>query len=202
MALLSPDRENLLSGSFLFVFSQKRLIGAVFLTAILVTTVGVFLTTPTYEATAKILVKSNDRAKIAVSAGNSPPEVIARDVSYEELLSQATVLTSPDFLTEVVQTLVQPSAAQRNEPDSPVLAFLTTILTGFRAALRWPLSLPSRIYNALHGIEDARTPLQQQVAQLQGQLTVVTGQGSNLLHITYEDESPVEAAKVANTVAT
>lgn len=202
MNALPLGREPVLSENLFFVFRHKRLIGAVFLTAVLVATVGVFLTAPTYEAVTKILVKTDDRAKVAVSASDSSPPVISRSVSYEEMLSQSQVLTSTDFLIEVVKTLEQSSSsAQKTEPESAVTIFLETVVDTIRAILRWPSALLSRMYNTLHGIEDARTPLQRKAAQLQGQLQVKSG-GSNVLVITYEDEDPVRAARVANTIAT
>ena len=166
-------------------------------------TVGVFLTAPTYEAVTKILIKTDDRAKVAVSASDSSPAVVSRSISYEEMLSQAQVLTSTDFLIEVVKTLAQSSSsAQKNEPESAVTVFLETAVDTLRAILRWPSALLSRMYNALHGIEDARTPLQQQAECSKGDLTVDTAGGSNVLHITYKDENPARAARVANTIAT
>lgn len=200
-ALLSR-REPFLGENLFFVFRHKHLIGAVFFTAVLVATVGVFLTAPTYEAVTKILIKSDDRAKVAVTASDSSPAIISPSVSYEEMLSQAQVLTSTDFLIEVVKTLAQSSSsAQKNKPESAVTVFLDTVVNIIRAILRWPSDFLSRMYYALHGIEAVRTPLQQQVAQLKGLLQVTAG-GSNVLVITYTHESPAWAARVANTIAT
>jgi len=184
-----------------FVFRHKPLIGAVFFTAVLVATVGVFLFDPTYEAVTKILIKRDDRAKIAVSASNSSPSVISGNISYEELLTQAQVLTSTDFLIEVVKTLEQSSSAQKKESKSQMTVFLEAVIDKIRAILRWPSTVISRMYNALHGIQDVRTPLQQKAELLQWRLQVTAG-GSNILVITYTDENPVRAARVANTIAT
>ncbi len=203
MNALPSRREPALSENFFFVFRYKHLIGAVFFTAVLVATVGVFFMTPTYEAVTKILVKTDDRAKVAVSASNSSPSVISRSVSYEEMLSQAQVLTSTDFLLEVVKTLAQSSSStQKNEPESAVTVFLETVVDTIRAILRWPFALLSRMYNALHGIEDTRTPMQRQVKQIQDDLEVVAASGSNVLVVTYKNENAARAARVANTIAT
>jgi uncharacterized protein involved in exopolysaccharide biosynthesis len=202
MNALPSRREPSLSENLFFVFRYKHLIGAVFFTAVLVATVGVFFIAPTYEAVTKILVKTGDRAKVAVSAGNSSPSVISQSVSYEEMLSQAQVLTSADFLTEVVKTLAPSSSStQKNEPESAVTVFLETVVDTIRAILRWPSALLSRMYNALHGIEDARTPQERQVKQIQNDLEVVVASGSNVLVVTYEHENAVRAARVANTIA-
>ena len=120
------------------------------------------------------------------------------------MLSQAQVLTSTDFLIEVVKTLAQSSSsAQKNEPESAVTVFLETAVDTIRAILRWPSALLSRMYNALHGIEDARTPLQRQAELLQGRINSWRlGTEATCLVITYKDENPARAARVANTIAT
>jgi len=204
MNALALGREPVLSDNLFFVFRHKRLIGAVFFTAVLVATVGVFLVDPKYEGVAKILVKTDDRAKVAVSAGESSPSVVSRSISYEEMLSQAQVLTSTDFLIEVVKALEQSSSssAQKKELKSPVSVFLETVGDKIRAMLWWPYTALYGMYKALHGIEDVRTPLQQKAEMLLWSLTVGTGNGSNVLQVTFKDESPARAARVANTIAT
>jgi uncharacterized protein involved in exopolysaccharide biosynthesis len=200
MRALPQGRGPILSEDLFFVFRHQRLVGAVFLSTVLMTTVGVFLVTPTYETSTKILVKTDDRAKTAVSSTEASQEVISHTVSYEELLSQAAVLTSANFLTEVTKSLAQaPSSRPAEELDSALLALCKTALAGIRTGVWWLLSLPSRAYNGLHDIKDIRAPLQQQVAQIQGQLEVVAS-GGNLLEITYKDESAVRAARVANAI--
>jgi uncharacterized protein involved in exopolysaccharide biosynthesis len=202
MTTYALDQGRLRSDAFLFVFRQIRLIGAVFFTALIVAVIGVFFTTPTYEATTKILVKTDDRAKMAVSAGDSSPAIVARNVSYEELESQAYMMMSMDFLAEVVKALAQSSSSQQSDSESAIAIFFNSSIDMIRAALRWPFSLLQRLYEALHGIEDVRTPVQRQAELLKSDLTVAPHQGSNLLLITYENENPVRAARVANTIAT
>ena len=202
MYALPPGRESMPGENLFFIFRYKRLIGTVALTAIVVATLGVFLIAPTYEATTQILLKTDDRAKTAVSAGDASPAFVSRTVSYEEMLSHAAVLTSIDFLIEVVKTLAQNSSGQKKETESAFADFLETAGSTIRAILRWPFTLIPKAYNALHGVRDTRTSIQKQAGELKEDLTVATGGGSNVLQITYEHEDPVRAARVANAMAT
>jgi uncharacterized protein involved in exopolysaccharide biosynthesis len=203
MNALPLRRELMPRENFFFVFRHKHLIGAVFFTAVLVATVGAFLTAPTYEAVTRILIKADDRAKIAVSPSGTSPAVVSRNIPYEEMLSQAQVITSTDFLIEVAKALEQSSStsARKKEPKSAATVFLESVIKKIRAILQWPSTFLTRMYYTLHGIKDVRTPLQQKVEELQWRLQVTAG-GSNILVITYKDENPTRAARVANTIAT
>jgi uncharacterized protein involved in exopolysaccharide biosynthesis len=85
------------------VFKRQRLILSFFVTTVVVTALGTFLSSPTYEAMASILVKKASAEVPLVPKESS--QLIINQVTEEDLNSEMTILKSRQAIEDTLHTL-------------------------------------------------------------------------------------------------
>ena len=99
----AEDDEYSVRDFLTVVFKRKRLILSFFLTTVVVTALGTFLSSPTYEATASILVKKASAEVPLVPKESS--QLIISQVSEEDLNSEMTILKSRQAIEDTLHGL-------------------------------------------------------------------------------------------------
>jgi uncharacterized protein involved in exopolysaccharide biosynthesis len=169
------------------MWRRRSLIGIVFAAGLVTVIVLAWLQGPTYRASAKLMVTSA-RATITVSPdANERPRV--DPVTDSDLGSEVAMLNSMSMLREVLA----PYRDRQQPQQAPsVFARVMSILT-------YPLSLPSRIYRAIHELPP-NSPLDDWVAEASQHLTVTQLGRSSLIEVAFENRNPQWAAEVVNNL--
>jgi uncharacterized protein involved in exopolysaccharide biosynthesis len=97
------ERSSSLRDFLTIVFKRRRLILAFFLTTVVVTALATFLSHPTYEATAAILVKKASAEVPLVPKESS--QLIISEVTEADLNSEITILKSRQAIEETLHGL-------------------------------------------------------------------------------------------------
>lgn len=169
------------------LWRRRSLIGIVFAAGLVTVIVLAWLQGPIYRASAKLMVTSA-RATITVSPdANERPRV--DPVTDSDLSSEVAMLNSASMLREV---LAPYRDRQQPQPAPSGFARVMSILT-------YPLSLPSRIYRAIHELPPG-SPLDEWVAETSQHLTVTQLGRSSLIEVALENRNPQWAADVVNNL--
>jgi uncharacterized protein involved in exopolysaccharide biosynthesis len=170
------------------MWRRRTLIGVVFGAGLLTVIVMAWLQGPTYRASAKMMVTSA-RATITVSPdANERPRV--DPVTDADLSSEVAMLNSGSMLREVLA----PYRERQKEAQQPPSGFARVM-----DVLTYPLSLPSRIYRAIHELPPS-SGLEEWVAETQQHLTVTQLGRSSLIEVAFENRNPQWAADLVNNL--
>ena len=158
------------------LFKRKAQILIFFCATFITVAVGTFLTKPTYQAVAQILVKLG-RENIYVPASGSASPVI--NFSREEQInSEIEILKSRSLAMEVLNEL-GPATVYEKIADAP---------SGLRAAI-----LPSK--------GETRTPAEKALLIMQKALDVQGIKKSNVIEVSFKHTDPQIAAAVVNKLS-
>lgn len=151
-----------------------------FLAIFITVAIGTILAEPTYEATAKILVKMG-RENIYVPtmpAAGSQQNPIINNNREEQINSEIQILTSQALLEQVVETFgpssIYDNLNQKGKGGSIVLAVFRT------------------------GNEKTQSPVKKAAMNLKNDLSVKGVKKSNVIEIRFKHKDPHVAAKVTN----
>jgi uncharacterized protein involved in exopolysaccharide biosynthesis len=166
---------------FFSVLSSRKLL----LTGIFSAIVGAgmaitFMLSPTYQSTMKILV-TRDRVDPQVTPTEKTPDYSRGELTEEDLNSEIEILQSRSVLEGVARQV----GFDKMYAETPRGWFAR-----FRARL-------SDSYRSFHG-QAAPDPMERAIAQISGDLEVVSIKKSRIIKVTYRDSSPERAAQVLN----
>ena len=153
------------------VFKRKHLILSFFLTTVVVTGLVTFLSAPTYEANAAILVKKASAEVPLVPTASS--QLIISQVTEEDLNSEMTILKSRQAIEDTLHGLGVDESWRHEGP-----------LQRARKAVAGLLGAPSLAY------------FDEMVLQLEKKIEVRPIRKSNVLEISYRHEDPEWATRV------
>jgi uncharacterized protein involved in exopolysaccharide biosynthesis len=126
MAREWEERSSSMRDFLTIVFKRRRLILAFFLTTVVVTALATFLSHPTYEATAAILVKKSSVEMPLVPKESS--QLIISQVTEEDLNSETVILKSRQAIEDTLHSLGVDESWRHEGPlqraRSQVAAFL------------------------------------------------------------------------------
>ena len=182
------------------LFRRRWLILSIFLPVVIVVTAGSFLVFPSYEATAKLLLK-RARAGLFLSPNEMRP-LISEEIREEDLNSEIELLWSRSILEAVVH---QHQLDAR--PRCPFVQAHEGLLQQVRVLLcqQWhKLWGPPESSIAGQSASDRTDPAQQRFEQavltLGKHLDIIAIKKSNLILVRYRDRDPVLAAQVVNSL--
>jgi uncharacterized protein involved in exopolysaccharide biosynthesis len=165
------DEPHSLRDFLTIVFKRQRLIVAFFVTTVVVVTLGTFLTAPTYEATASILVKKASAEVPLVPSESS--QLIISQVTPEDLNSEVAILKSRAAIEDALRSLGVDESWRDEGP-----------LARARRAVSQMLGAPRLSY------------FDEMVLHLEKQIEVEAVRKSNVLQVSYRHKDPVQAQKV------
>jgi uncharacterized protein involved in exopolysaccharide biosynthesis len=169
------------------LWRRRGLIAVVFAVGMMTVIVQAWLQAPTYRAAAKLMVTSA-RATITVSPdANERPRV--DPVTDADMSSEVQMLSSMSVVREVLEPY----------HDRMQTTTQSTLMERIRRALLYPLSVPGRIYRALHGLPPD-SAMDEWVTETSQHLTVAQLGRSNLIEVAYENRSPEWAAELVNNL--
>ena len=154
------------------IFKHKSKIIIIFLTVVLTVTIGTFLMSPIYEASAKILVKfGRENIYTPTSATGAGSQVISDLASKEDRLnSEVEIIGGRDLLEKVISDLglktIYPNIDKKPLISDPFSKKLTS--------------------------------LEKAVLLFQNELKVEVIKKSDIINITFQHNNPVIAARVVN----
>jgi uncharacterized protein involved in exopolysaccharide biosynthesis len=153
------------------VFKRKRLILSFFLTTVVVTTLGTLLSSPTYEATASILVKKASAEVPLVPKESS--QLIISQVSEEDLNSEMTILKSRQAIEDTLRGLGVDETWRRE-------------------------GLPGKAWKAVTSVLGSRrlSYFDEMVVHLEKKIDVKPVRKSNVLEVSYRHTDPDWATRV------
>jgi uncharacterized protein involved in exopolysaccharide biosynthesis len=158
------------------LFKRKTQILIFFFVTFFTVAVGTFLTKPTYQAVAQILVKlGRENIYVPTSGGSSPVINFNRE---EQINSEIEILKSRSLVMEVINEL-GPETVYEDIADGP---------SGIRAAI-----LPSK--------GSARTPAEKALLIMQKKLDVQGIKKSNVIEVSFKHTDPQTAAAVVNKLS-
>ncbi len=158
------------------LFKRKTQILLFFAVTFVTVAVGTFMTQPTYEAKAQILVKlGRENIYLPASGSSSPVINFNRE---EQINSEIEIFKSRSLAMEVLHSL-GPAAVYEDVADEP---------SGIRAAI-----LPSK--------GSGRTPAEKAFLQMQKALDVQGIKKSNVIEVSFKHTDPQTAAAVANKLS-
>jgi uncharacterized protein involved in exopolysaccharide biosynthesis len=176
IAAFKPQEDEYSLRDFLtVVFKRQRLILSFFLATVVVTALGTFLASPTYEATASILVKKASAEVPLVPKESS--QLIINQVTEEDLNSEMTLLKSRQAIEDTLHAL----GVDEGWRKDGLLQTVRTRLTGFLGAP--PLSY-----------------FDEMVVHLEKKLDVKPLRKSNVLEVHYRHNDPDWATRVVRTL--
>ena len=165
------DAEYSVRDFLTVVFKRQRLILSFFLTTVIVTTLATFLSSPTYEATASILVKKASAEVPLVPKESS--QLIISQVTEEDLNSEMTILKSRQAIEDTLHGLGVDETWRHD-------------------------SLPTSAWKAVSGA--LGTPrlsyFDEMVLQLEKKIEVQAVRKSNVLEVRYRHTDPDWATRV------
>lgn len=153
------------------VFKRGRLILSFFLATVVVTTLATFLSPPTYEATAAILIKKASAEVPLVPKESS--QLIISQVTEEDLNSEMTILKSRQAIEETLRGLGVDESWRHDWP-----------LQRARQAVAGALGVPRLAY------------FDEMVLELEKKIEVSPIRKSNVLQISYRHTDPEWATRV------
>jgi uncharacterized protein involved in exopolysaccharide biosynthesis len=153
------------------LFKRRRLIVFFFLTTIVVTALITFLSPPTYEATAAILIKKASAEMPLIPTQSS--QLIISQVSEEDLNSEMTILKSRQAIEDTLHGL---GVDEKRRPEGP--------LRRARKAVAGALGAPRLSH------------FDEMVLQLEKKIEVRPIRKSNVIEIRYRHEDPEWATRV------
>jgi uncharacterized protein involved in exopolysaccharide biosynthesis len=153
------------------LFKRRRLILSFFLTTLVVTALVTFLTPPTYEATAAILIKKASAEMPLIPTQSS--QLIISQVSEEDLNSEMTILKSRQAIEDTLHGLGV-DESRRNEG----------LLQRARKTIAGVLGAPRLSY------------FDEMVLQLEKKIEVRPIRKSNVIEISFRHEDPEWATRV------
>ncbi len=162
---------------------RRKFILQVFLGGFITVLLGVWSRGPTYRATATLLVTS-DRAQVVVSPDENTRPTVDR-VTEQDLNGEVALIHSDSLVREVLEPYVN---AVDNTP---------TVFDRVKAALTFPLRVPSLLYRKWHGMPPV-SGLDGWVQAVMFNLGVYMIPRSNLIAVTYESPNPQWAAELVN----
>jgi succinoglycan biosynthesis transport protein ExoP len=167
-----PQEEEYSLRDFLtVVFKRKRLILSFFVTTVVVTTLGTFLSPPTYEAMASILVKKASAEVPLVPKESS--QLIINQVTEEDLNSEMTILKSRQAIEDTLHSLGVDETWRKDSLPGSAWRGLSTALGAPRLSY-----------------------FDEMVLQLEKKIDVKPIRKSNVLEVTYRNTDPDWATKV------
>jgi uncharacterized protein involved in exopolysaccharide biosynthesis len=183
------------------LFRRRWLILGIFLPVVIVVTAGSFLVFPSYEATAKILLR-RERAALFLSPNELRP-LISEEIREEDLNSEIELLSSRSLLEAVVhqhQLDAKPPCPSVQAHDS-VLHQARVLLCQQHWSKLW--RLPEALI-ARQSASSPTNPAQQRTEEallaVANNLNIVPIKKSNLILVRYRDRDPVLAAQVVNSL--
>lgn len=171
VAFKAEDAEYSVRDFLTVVFKRKRLILSFFLTTVIVTALGTFLSSPTYEAHASILVKKASAEVPLVPKESS--QLIISQVSEEDLNSEMTILKSRQAIEDTLHGLGVDESWRRE-------------------------GLLARAWKGVAGLLGAPrlAYFDEMVLQLEKKIDVRPIRKSNVLEVSYRHTDPEWATKV------
>jgi uncharacterized protein involved in exopolysaccharide biosynthesis len=165
------DAEYSMRDFLTVVFKRERLILSFFLTTVIVTALGTFLSAPNYEAMASILVKKASAEVPLVPKESS--QLIISQVSEEDLNSEMTILKSRQAIEDTLRAL-RVDESKRHE------------------------SLAARAWKAVASVLGAPrlSYFDEMVLQLEKTIEVRPIRKSNVLEVRYRHTDPEWATRV------
>lgn len=167
----AEDEEYSVRDFLTVLFKRKRLILSFFLTTVVVTALGTFLSSPIYEANASILVKKASAEVPLVPKESS--QLIISQVSEEDLNSEMTILKSRQAIEDTLRGLGVDETWRHDG-----------LLGSARRGLSGLLGSPRLSY------------FDEMVLQLVKKIDVKAIRKSNVLEVTYRHTDPDWATKV------
>ena len=141
------------------IFRRRKLIAAVVVVGVALSTALAWMEPPLYEATATLIVRPK-RADITVSPDAGSGVVMER-LGTEAINSQVQLLESRELLRGVLAKYISEEKARQGVERPPNLM----------EKLTYPLRLPQIIYNKMHDVPDP-DPLERMVSVVQQGLAV------------------------------
>lgn len=138
--------SNLVQDAVQAVFRRWKLILGAYIGIVLTTVLGVFVATPTYRASGKILL-TTDRAEISTHGDRGTELLRTNQVDDGEMNSQLQILRSRELVESVLGEMDAPEDAAPSVP---------TQRSWLRRTLRAPFELVRAAYRRLHGLEEVR----------------------------------------------
>ena len=182
------------------LFRRRWLILCIFLPVVIVVTAGSFLVFPSYEATAKILLK-RERAGLFLSPNDLRP-LISEEIREEDLNSEIELLWSRSILEAVVRQNQLDA-----QPLCPSVQAHVSLLQQVRLLLcqQWhklwgPPETPIAGQSASDRTDPTQQRFEQAVFTLGKHLDIIPIKKSNLILVRYRDRDPVLAAQVVNSL--
>lgn len=160
------------------VFARRRLILTVTALVLATAVVGSLFIPPTYESSAKILLRRERSEPLVSSEAEPTKEYVSREVSEAEINSEIEVLTSRPLLAKVVQ---ETGLAQRAVGGS------------------WLGKIFDQSYRQLHDQPPANAT-DRAIQGLKQDLKITPIKNSNVIQVTYRAGDPELAARVLNTL--
>ncbi len=167
------------------IFRRRKLIAAVVVVGVALSTALAWMEPPLYEATATLIVRPK-RADITVSPDAGSGVVMER-LGTEAINSQVQLLESRELLRGVLAKYISEEKARQGVERPPNLM----------EKLTYPLRLPQIIYNKMHDVPDP-DPLERMVSVVQKGLDVYPASRSNLIFVSYTGGDPEWAARIVN----
>lgn len=145
-----------------------------------------WLSEPTYQASAKLMVTS-ERPRIAVSPDASQKPTLDR-VTEQDLNSEVALLQSADLVREMLEPYRAGFESRTAASGNAVSALL-----------RLPLDLPRRLYRRLHQVPPA-SPFEEWAAGTAKRVAVSPISKSNLIEVSFTAASAPWAAEFVNAL--
>jgi uncharacterized protein involved in exopolysaccharide biosynthesis len=164
------------------VFRRWKLILGAYLGIVLTTVLGVFLATPTYRASGKILL-TTDRAEISTHGDRGTELLRTNQVDDGEMNSQLQILRSRELVESVLGEMAAPEDAA---PSAPAPR------SWLRRTLRAPFELVRAAYRRLHGLEEVQSddPRYWQVRGVLRHLETSNQRPSNIIEVAFVSPDP------------
>jgi len=164
-------------------------------------TLGAFIVvnmmTPQYEATASVMIDVDQRPVTTIES-----IVTGLPAGAETILSQVSILQSRDFAARVIQKLrlyEDPEFNSALERPSGVQAALAAVKRGLHLLLSYlQPPKPTRVASVEEQADQERVRI---ISALLSRITVMPENNSWVIDLTVTSRSPVQAARIANTMA-
>ncbi len=165
------------------VFKWKKLAIYTVSIILLIAALYTFFVSPTYEASAKVLLKK-ERPDIILTTEKS--DGIHKPITDKDLTAEIEILKNRTLLEKVVKS---------NKLDQKMEKKNNTVL----AYILLPLKALKNIYYNLHSKREI-TPLEKSIIQFSKNLRINDIRQSDIIEINYQSTDPVAAKNIVNTL--
>jgi uncharacterized protein involved in exopolysaccharide biosynthesis len=192
LPIAEPPETTLVRDVLMVIVRRRRIVLAIYAGVLLTAVAGIFILTPQYRASAKVLITTN-RADISTSSERAT-ELVRNGVNQAELNSQIEIIRSRDLIEEALSHL----GVEAKEPTPPPVGITGLAWTISNA----PKQLARRLYRSMHNLKDIgpSSPLYWQVTDILSRLETNAVKESNVIEVALTSPDPIWARNFVNAL--